>query len=576
MDSGSSIHVVNRRDTLRHYKETTTEFALCGSGKVCIRGWGEWHIFLRQGNKKMRKSTSPLVLRRVAFCPDFPTSIVSLQCLEKLSISWLHTEGLIQLEGQIIGRTRKLHGQYVIDVEQQKHSQNPQVFSARQKRPNHISWADGSLWHRRFGHIGSKALQQVAINCLGARIRPPKLAECDDCALSKITQQNVNHGLSLSKSTIPFYRVFIDWHDLKEGWDGYQGDGRVVRRVMLITCEATNLVLAYFTYSNGEKENWGIINDVYQWLLLRYGLKIFVIRSDHELLRICTKFELQNRGVTLEPSAPHTHEQNGGAEVMGRIIMARARAMRLSAKLPHDLWREIVEAAVYLYNRTPQKSSESPEDPKRQWRSPYEMFSEFVMKEHKLNGPRQPIISHLRAYGCKSFILIKNPLQKKRLEKLAPKAHIGFLVGYQSTNIYRIWIPYRKQIISARDVIFDERTFFDGQRIQIPQDVAQSMDELVELVKLPENRSVIDLDEEPEATDPSLDNTTIYDNSAYSPEPMDLDEQDQLAGAQETPESSRLHDDTDLVDKPEGLYPTPDSSVMWLRNERSEIGRAHV
>ena len=209
MDSGSSIHVVNKRGILKRYQEVSNEFALYGSGKVPIIGWGEWHLRLI-GRKSGRSATSLIVLRKVAYCPDFPTSIVSLQRLEDLSISWLHAEGVIQLDGEDIGRTRKLYSQYVIDVEKQQVPQDPQVFAVRRKRPNHTSWADRTLWHRRFGHISPQALQEVATSCLGARIRAPKMAECDDCALSKITQQNVNHGLSLSKSTIPFYRVFVD------------------------------------------------------------------------------------------------------------------------------------------------------------------------------------------------------------------------------------------------------------------------------------------------------------------------------------------------------------------------------
>jgi hypothetical protein len=54
-------------------------------------------------------------------------------------------------------------------------------------------------------------------------------------------------------------------------------------------------------------------------------------------------------------------------------------------------------------------------------------------------------------------------LKKKRLRKLDPRAHIGYLVGYAS-NIYRIWIPHKGVVISTRDVIFDETTFFDGKR----------------------------------------------------------------------------------------------------------------
>lgn len=39
--------------------------------------------------------------------------------------------------------------------------------------------------------------------------------------------------------------------------------------------------------------------------------------------------------------------------------------------------------------------------------------------------------------------------QKKsqRLHKLDPKAFIGYLVGYESTNIYRIWNPMLNKVI---------------------------------------------------------------------------------------------------------------------------------
>jgi hypothetical protein len=43
-------------------------------------------------------------------------------------------------------------------------------------------------------------------------------------------------------------------------------------------------------------------------------------------------------------------------------------------------------------------------------------------------------------------------LKKKRLSKLDPRAYIGYLISYNSTNIYRIWIPYKGIVISTRDV----------------------------------------------------------------------------------------------------------------------------
>lgn len=54
-------------------------------------------------------------------------------------------------------------------------------------------------------------------------------------------------------------------------------------------------------------------------------------------------------GISFEPSAPDTHEQNGGAERMGRTILTKARAMRISAVRSQSQWRGIAQAAAYLH-----------------------------------------------------------------------------------------------------------------------------------------------------------------------------------------------------------------------------------
>jgi hypothetical protein len=125
---------------------------------------------------------------------------------------------------------------------------------------------------------------------------------------------------------------------------------------VIITCEATGKVLVYFTTCSKGDENLSIIKDAVNWLQLRYNLPVMVVRLDHEMSRNKTKQWLNSRGTSFERCAPDTHEQNGTAERVGRMIMEKARAMRLSGKLPHALWREIVAAAAYLYNRTPRHS----------------------------------------------------------------------------------------------------------------------------------------------------------------------------------------------------------------------------
>ena len=75
-------------------------------------------------------------------------------------------------------------------------------------------------------------------------------------------------------------------------------------------------------------------------------------------------------------------------------------------------------------------------------------------------------------------------MKRKRLFKLDPRAQIGYLVGYDSTNIYRIWVPHQGKIISIRDVIFDENTQFDGKRENLTDVLIREKDELVKNIKL--------------------------------------------------------------------------------------------
>ena len=123
--------------------------------------------------------------------------------------------------------------------------------------------------------------------------------------------------------------------------------------------------------------------------------------------------------------------QNGEAERFGRLIMEKARAMKLYANLPYKLWREIVAIAIYLYNQTPRVSNN--------WISPYKVFHTYVFEKEEVSGPRKPHLHHLRAYGCKAYVFIKSKYDaqyRHKRQKLDAKADVGFLVGYESTNIY--------------------------------------------------------------------------------------------------------------------------------------------
>jgi hypothetical protein len=144
--------------------------------------------------------------------------------------------------------------------------------------------------------------------------------------------------------------------------------------------------------------------------------------------------------------------------------------MRIGANLPHDLWKEMVNAATYLHNRTPRENLD--------WKTPYEVF-------YGLTENRKPQLVLTYEPTCRAYAMTKDAqLKQRRLRKLDPRAHIGYLVEYNSTNIFRVWIPHQGKVISTRDVIFDEETSFDKKDLSSNKELIAHMDELVARVSL--------------------------------------------------------------------------------------------
>ncbi|CCE34925.1 uncharacterized protein CPUR_08864 [Claviceps purpurea 20.1] len=145
--------------------------------------------------------------------------------------------------------------------------------------------------------------------------------------------------------------------------------------------------------------------------------------------------------------------------------------MRIGAHLPEKLWPEITRAAVYLHNRTPNYANG--------WSTPYEIFFTYsAFRSGIVKTLRKPDLTHLKAYGCKAFAMTSDAHRgRKRLQRLDPRAWIGYLVGYSSSNIYRIWIPSLAKVISTRDVVFDEQTIFDGKIEDMTEDLMHATPE---------------------------------------------------------------------------------------------------
>src|SRR5438045_7097684 len=105
-------------------------------------------------------------------------------------------------DSDILGFTRRIHNQYVIEYnETQTSVQGHSVLATtmlnryvwQSRRLQQPAWANSDLWHKCMGHLDPAALTQLGHNTLGVRLWGLLMAKCPHCALAKVTQQISHH-----------------------------------------------------------------------------------------------------------------------------------------------------------------------------------------------------------------------------------------------------------------------------------------------------------------------------------------------------------------------------------------------
>ena len=115
---------------------------------------------------------------------------------------------------------------------------------------------------------------------------------------------------------------------------------------------------------------------------------------------------------------------------------------------------------------------------------------------YKVAYGKPPVLTHMHQYGCKTYTLDK---WIKKGDKLAPYILIRYLVGYNSTNIYYIWIPSLYKVIQTKDITFNKNSFYNpkGQDINyLLRDILKDTIQVISLLKplhedKSENKSVL-------------------------------------------------------------------------------------
>lgn len=150
--------------------------------------------------------------------------------------------------------------------------------------------------------------------------------------------------------------------------------------------------------------------------------------------------------------------KNGVAERANRTISEGITTMLNEAHLPPSFWWTAVAAFTHVHNRSPTAALQSG--------TPYEHWH-----SHK------PDVSHLRVYGCISYVHIKKD-QRKQLQSHTQKCvFIGYPANYKG---WLFWNPVSRKEVLSDSAEFDERAFPGNSRTPVQLQVLSEARDLAE------------------------------------------------------------------------------------------------
>ncbi|WVZ76624.1 hypothetical protein U9M48_024581 [Paspalum notatum var. saurae] len=286
-------------------------------------------------------------------------------------------------------------------------------------------------WHRRLGHLSFDLL--VRLSSMGLIRGLPKLRAEND-----LVCHPCHHGKMVAASHIPVSQVMTSYPS-----ELLHMDTVGLTRVASVSGKWYVLVgvddfsrFSWVFFMEFKDEAFGFVCDLVLRLRNESHKAMRAIRSDNCGEFRNSRFEnfCHDLGLEHQFSSPYTPPQNGVVERKNRTLVEMARTMLDEHRTPRRFWAEAVNTAYYIANRI--------------------FLRAFLGKtSYKLQFGRQSSVKHLRAFGCRCFVLKK----AGHLDKFESRCLDGIFLGYASSSrAFRVWILEAKQVVETCEVSFDE------------------------------------------------------------------------------------------------------------------------
>jgi hypothetical protein len=393
-----------------------------------------------------------ILLTRVAYVPGFLTNLFALGRCRKSNIHFDSGRNLLYKDkiSNIVANLAYSHGHWLLDADEADRPPHHKLLSmatrsSQEKSPQTVTAMQA---HQLLGHPSYQAIEHLRDSTTGLKVGTNGEGDqwTDDCipCIQGKMKEDISRRPRADKACRPFYRINVDIIQLqKHGEACYNGDIWALHAV----CEYTKLHEICTLKDRHKATVVPALTRLINKIERVYGYQVAIVFMDGDVgygraeanLGSSAKEELESAGIKVEVRSPDTPAQLGGAERAGAIIVIAARVLRIHSGLPKALANELVCTAARLLNITPTKSID--------WRTPQEMVTGVC-----------PDLSRLRLVGSRGFVLNKH---LPRGDKLEDRTFEGFLVGYDASNIYRVWLPNTNRVIRVQDVRFIDKLYKD-------------------------------------------------------------------------------------------------------------------
>ena len=483
MDSGATCHVCHDCSLfteLQHLKKPLD--IILGDGRTLkATGCGSVILILESDSLKRRCK-----FHNVLYVPELTYNLLSVsKAVDKgISFTFNESECVIKDSNQkLITIATKVGSLYRVAGTKPK----DQVYSVAKK--NDCSSKE-DLWHRRYGHLGVKSLQQLSRDNMVEGFdynASNDISFCEPCLKGK-------H----QRSQLPLYSEKRKWKPLELihsdvcGKISSKSLGRAEYFVTFID-DKTRYVWAYAI-----KKKSDVFQKFCEWkaeVEKSLGQSVKIFRTDNGGEFTSDEFEkyLKKEGIKHQLTVPKCPEQNGVTERLNRTLVEMMRSMLADSELPKSFWAEALATAIYLRNRSPTKPVEG--------KTPYEaIYGE------------KPKVENLRVFGCTAYSLIP----KDERHKLDFKARKCIFLGYPCNRKgYRLYDQSIRRVIHSRDVRFNESVC--GFEKNSTPDAAITDPMMVESTSA-ESKSLADDSSEPAVEKQTANNEERTEENSSEPE----------------------------------------------------------